>query len=193
MNCFSKVVLITTAFLLSGCATTRVVSSQVFAKAVVTPGSQLQNVRYRFERLPLQADNPEAGSAEQQAEQALSMVGLVRDDAKAQLSVQVNFHASLIAHERQKQLGSRSALRHRVKVYKVYGSTHISPASDYYREVSLIFRDLQSGIVVYETHASHTGAGRDSEPIYASLFKAALANYPNPPSNVQLVNIEIHD
>jgi hypothetical protein len=46
-------------------------------------GMSLQGAKYRFERLPSQANNPEAGLAEQHAQAAMTAVGLVRDDAAA--------------------------------------------------------------------------------------------------------------
>jgi Domain of unknown function (DUF4136) len=192
-------VLMTSALLLTGCATTRVVNSQVRAVATVPAGAQLQGAKYRFERLPLQANNPEAGLAEQQAEQALAAVGLVRDDAQAQLSVLVGFNNTQYIHDPAGRLGaypwrpygSVGFGRQGVWGYNMGWGMNPPPMTDYRREVSLILRDLRSGQVVYETHASHAGAWRDSEPIFATLFKAALANFPNPPAGVQRVNIEI--
>ena len=52
-------------------------------------------------------------------------------------------------------------------------------------------RDLKSGLVVYETRAVHAGPWRDSEIVFATLFKAALANFPNPPIGERRVNIEL--
>jgi hypothetical protein len=192
-------VLMTSALLLTGCATTRVVNSQVRAVATVPAGAQLQGAKYRFERLPLQANNPEAGLAEQQAEQALAAVGLVRDDAQAQLSVQVSFNNTQYIYDPAGRLGaypwrpygSLGFGRHGVWGYNMGWGMPPPPLTDYRREVSLVLRDLRSGQVVYETHASHYGIWRDSEPIFATLFKAALANFPNPPAGVQRVNIEI--
>jgi hypothetical protein len=65
------------------------------------------------------------------------------------------------------------------------------PPTHYRREVSLIMRDLKSGQVVYETRASHAGPWSDSVPIFATLFQAALANFPNPPAGPRRVNIEV--
>ena len=65
------------------------------------------------------------------------------------------------------------------------------PPTHYRREVSLIMRDLKSGQVVYETRASHSGPWRDNVPIFATLFQAALANFPNPPAGLRRVNIEL--
>ena len=198
MKRIATLVLIATALLLTGCATTRTVSSQVRAVATAPAGLSLQGAKYRFERLPLQAHNPEAGLAEQQAEQALAAVGLVRDDAQAQLSVLVGFQSAQYVYDPAGRLGAYP--------WRPYGalgfgrgswgynwgwSMNTPPMTDYRREVSLILRDLRTGQVVYETHASHYGVWRDSEAIFATLFKAALANFPNPPAGVQRVNIDI--
>ena len=186
------------ATLLTGCAGMRVVDSQVLAVANVPPGVQLQGARYRFERMPSQTGNPEAGLAEQQAEQALAAAGLVRDDAAAQISVLVGFQGTQYLAD---PWGSPYP--------GPYGSVSIGrgvpwgsgvgfgmgmrfpPPTHYRREVSLILRDLRSGQVVYETRASHDGPWSDSTTIFATLFKAALANFPNPPAGPQRVNIEI--
>ena len=186
------------AALLTGCAGMRVVDSQVLAVANVPPGVQLQGARYRFERLPSQTGNPEAGLAEQQAQQALAAVGLVRDDAGAQFSVLVGFQGSQYLADPWGQpypstWGSVSIGRG-----VPWGSgvgvgmgMRFPPPTHYRREVSLILRDLKSGQVVYETRASHDGPWSDSVTIFATLFKAALAHFPNPPAGMQRVNIEI--
>ena len=184
--------------LLSGCAGLRVVDSQVLALANVPAGLQLQGARYRFERLPSQAGNPEAGLAEQQAQQALAAVGLVRDDAAAQLSVLVGYQGTQYlvdpwGYPHPGPYGSLSIGRG-----VPWGSgvgvgmgMRFPPTTHYRREVSLILRDLQSGQVVYETRARHDGPWSDSATIFATLFKAALAHFPNPPAGTQRVNIEI--
>lgn len=186
------------AALLTGCAGMRVVDSQVLAVANAPPGVQLQGAKYRFERLPSQVSNPEAGLAEQQAEQALAAVGLVRDDAAAQLSVLVGFQGTQYladpwGYPYPGTYGSISIGRG-----VPWGSgvgfgmgMRFPPPTHYRREVSLILRDLKSGQVVYETRASHDGPWSDSTTIFATLFKAALANFPTPPAGPQRVNIEI--
>ena len=102
---FKPLALLVLAALLGGCASVRLLDTQVLALAQVPPGVQLQGARYRFERLPSQAGNPEAGLAEQQAEQALAAVGLVRDDAAAQLSVLVGGPLALNQPEALDSLG----------------------------------------------------------------------------------------
>jgi hypothetical protein len=199
MKRIAALLLTASALLLTGCATTRVVNSQVTAVATVPAGAQLQAAKYRFERLPLQVHNPEAGLAEQQAEQALAAVGLVRDDAQAQLSVLVGFQSAQYVYDPAGRLGAYPWRPYGAFAFGRNGAfgynwgvgMNAPPLTDYRREVSLILRDLRTGQVVYETHASHAGAWRDSAPIFATLFKAALANFPNPPAGVQRVNIEI--
>jgi hypothetical protein len=68
---------------LSGCASMRLIDSDVVSVAAVPAGMNLQGAKYRFERLPSQVHNPEAGLAEQQAQAAMTAVPLVRDDAGA--------------------------------------------------------------------------------------------------------------
>lgn len=190
------------AALLGGCAGLRIIDTQVLALAQVPPGVQLQGARYRFERLPSQAANPEAGLAEQQAEQALAAVGLQRDDAAAQLSVLVGFAGSQSLADPWGRpigpwpyggpVGSVSLSRgHWGSGVGVGVGMRFPPPTQYRREVSLVLRDLASGQVVYETRASHEGPWSDSVPIFATLFKASLANFPNPPAGPQRVNIEL--
>ena len=66
---------------LTGCASMRLIDSDVVSVPAVPAGMSLQGAKYRFERLPSQVHNPEAGLAEQQAQAAMTAVGLVRDDA----------------------------------------------------------------------------------------------------------------
>lgn len=185
--------------LLTGCAAMRVVDSDVVSVAAVPPGMSLQGAKYRFERLPSQVNNPEAGLAEQQAQAAMTAVGLVRDDALAQLSVMVGFHGTQYqADPWGRPIGPGWTPYGNVTIGTGIGS-HIGlgmgmrfpPPTHYRREVSLILRDLKSGQVVYETRASHDGPWSDSVPIFATLFQAALANFPNPPAGLRRVNIEL--
>jgi hypothetical protein len=197
MKRFLTIALLAASALLGGCAGMRIVDSQVTAIASAPVGMQLQGARYRFERLPSQMNSADIGMAEQQAEQAMAAVGLVRDDANAQLSVLVGLHSSAYLYDPYGRSGlypwrPAGSLTLGRGGYTGWGwGMHMPPVTDYRREVSLILRDLRSGQVVYETRASHYGVWNDSEAIFATLFKAALANFPNPPAGVQRVNIEI--
>lgn len=184
---------------LTGCASMRIIDSDVVSVAAVPPGMSLQGAKYRFERLPSQVNNPEAGLAEQQAQAAMAAVGLVRDDAGAQLSVLVGFAGTqYLADPWGRPLPPGWTPYGNVYIGNGVGS-HIGlgigmrfpPPTHYHREVSLIMRDLKTGQVVYETRAVHDGPWRDNTTIFATLFQAALANFPNPPTGLRRVNIEL--
>jgi hypothetical protein len=193
--------IVLTVGLLSGCATVRLIDSDVVSVPAVPAGMSLQGAKYRFERLPSQANNPEAGLAEQQAQTAMTAVGLVRDDANAQISVQVNFAGTQYLADpwgRPLPPGAWSPYYGSISVGRGVGPNvglgmgmRFPPPTQYRREVSLIMRDLRSGQVVYETRATHDGVWADSSPIFATLFQAALDNFPNPPAGPRRVNIEI--
>jgi Domain of unknown function (DUF4136) len=187
--------------LLSGCATVRRIDSDVVSVSAAPAGMKLQGAKYRFERLPSQANNPEAGLAEQQAEAAMTAVGLVRDDANAQISVLVGFAGTQYladAWGRPLPPGAWSPYYGSISVGRGVGphmglgmGMRFPPPTQYRREVSLLMRDLKSGQVVYETRAVHDGVWSDSTPVFATLFHAALANFPNPPAGLRRVNIDI--
>jgi hypothetical protein len=189
--------------LLTGCASMRLVDSDVVSVAAVPPGMRLQGAQYRFERLPSQLNNPEAGLAEQQAQAAMAAVGLVRNDAGASLSVMVGFSGTQYqADPWGRPIGPGWTPYGSIGIGSGLGGgfgSHIGlgvgmrfpPPTHYNREVSLIMRDLKSGQVVYETRASYSGPWSDSVPIFATLFQAALANFPNPPAGPRRVNIEL--
>ena len=61
----------------------------------------------------------------------------------------------------------------------------------YRSEVTLVLRDLRSMKIVYESQAKHEGPWPDRTIIYASLFEAALRDFPNPPAGARRVPIEI--
>ncbi len=185
--------------LLTGCASMRLIDSDVVSVAALPSGMSLQGAKYRFERLPSQVHNPEAGLAEQQAQAAMTAVGLVRDDAGASLSVMVGFSGTqYLADPWGRPLAPGWTPYGNIAIGSGFGShmglgmgMRFPPPTHYRREVSLIMRDLKSGQVVYETRASHSGPWSDSVPIFGILFQAALANFPNPPAGPRRVNIEL--
>jgi hypothetical protein len=188
---------------LTGCASMRLIDSDVVSVAAVPPGMSLQGAKYRFERLPSQVHNPEAGLAEQQAQAAMTAVGLVRDDATASLSVMLGFSGSqYLTDPWGRPLAPGWTPFGSITIGSGFGGglgSHVGlgmgmrfpPPTHYRREVSVVMRDLKSGQVVYETRASHAGPWSDSMPIFATLFQAALANFPNPPAGLRRVNIEL--
>jgi hypothetical protein len=196
---FSMPMAVLALSLLTGCTSMRLIDSDVVSVNAAPAGLSLQGARYRFERLPSQANNPEAGLAEQQAQAAMAAVGLVRDDEGANLSVLVGFSGTqYLADPWGRPMGSGLTPFGSLNIGSGFGPNfglgmgmRFPPPTHYKREVSVLMRDLKSGQVVYETRASHSGPWNDSVPIFATLFQAALANFPNPPAGLRRVNIEL--
>jgi hypothetical protein len=189
----ARSVLLLMVFLISGCASTRLIDSQVnsFAPQVIAAGAG-----YQFERLPSQlADPVSQAKLEKLAEQALAKVGLKRQNA-APLSVQVS------AVQRQENTLNQSGVGIGWGLGWVFGNGTISlgnrgalfpgleTQTTYWRQVSLIMRNA-SGAVVFESHASHEGIWSDGEVVLAAMLDAALQGFPTPPTGVRRVNIEI--
>jgi len=185
--------LLLVVFLMSGCASTRIIDSQVnsFATQMIAPGSG-----YQFERLPSQmADAANQAKLERLAEQALAKVGLKRQNA-APLGVQVS------AIQRQETYLTDSGLNIGWGLGWAWGHGALSVGSggplfpgldartSYWRQVSLIIRNA-AGAVVYESHASHDSIWSDSEAVLAAMLDAALQGFPTPPAGERRVNIEI--
>ena len=182
---------------LTGCASMRRIHSDVLTVANAPAGTVLQGARYRFERLPSQINNPEAGMAEQQAEAAMAAVGLVRDDANARISVLVGFSGMSYLTDAYGRpwsgpwvpYGHISVGR---GIYPQWGiSMQMPPTATYRREVSLLMRDLSTGQIVYETRAAHEGPWNDATAIFTALFQAALSQFPTPPTGPRRVTIDL--
>jgi hypothetical protein len=210
---WSQVVFLATAVaVLTGCASVRRIDSDVSSVAAAPAGVVLQGARYRFERLPSQANNPQVGLAEQQAQEAMTAVGLVRSDADAQLSVLVASVQSLYradAWGRPVPINAGPGWAPFFGHISIGNSGHVGrgsgtragasvgvgfpfpPPVHYRREVSLVFRDLRSGQVVYETRASHDGPWSDDGPVFSTLFQAAMSHFPNPPPGPRRVFIDL--
>ena len=178
--------------LLTGCASNRLIDSQVnaFAPQPVPTGSA-----YRFERLPSQQDNSAQDQLEAFAEEALAQVGLKHDDGHAAYSVQVSAtqRAQSVAVDRP-TIGWNLGW--------MFGNGGISVGSgglfpgleahtNYWYEVGLIVRHRASQTVVFETRATHDGPWADSAQILPAMLAAALQGFPHPPAGVRRVDIEI--
>ncbi|MBC7394360.1 MAG: hypothetical protein H7340_13600 [Variovorax sp.] len=73
-----------------------------------------------------------------------------------------------------------------------YGPAFPEMANSWYvREVSIVLRELASGQVVYETHASNDGPYNRSAAILSVMFEAALQGFPNPPAGERRVDIAL--
>lgn len=199
MRWIRTLALLLVAAALAGCASVRHIDADVLSWSTTPADMKLQGARYRFERLPSQASNPEAGLAEQHAQSALTLAGLVRDDANAQISVLVGVRASEYMLDPWGRpvppawapYGSIYWGRGLYPHWGVGLNMRLPPPTYYRREVSLLMRDLRTGQVVYETRAAHDGPWSDDQNLLPTLFRAALAGFPTPPAGSRKVIIDI--
>lgn len=178
--------------LLGGCATTRVVDSDV--RSFSSLPAAATTAAYRFERLPSQQSYAaQQDQLEVIAQQALAKVGLQRDDRAAKYSV-------LIGAQAQREIrynydpwwpGWGPHWRGHGSMFWRQPFPPYTETRLYKHEVSVIIRDLASSQLVYETHAAHDGLWADSAAIWPVMFEAALSGFPNPPPGMRRVNIEI--
>jgi len=203
------------AVLLSGCATSWTVDSNVstFSKlqGPVAPAT------YRFERLPSQqAQEASQQELEAMASAALQSVGLTRNDASPRYSAQIAARVSVEVSPWVDTMypgwgapyfyggvgygrgwGYPRGYYGRGWGYGGYGGWGgwYGPAYAsnpwYSREVSVVLRELPANQIVYETRAFNDGPYNLSGPVLAVMFLAAMQGFPNPPAGVRRVDIQI--
>lgn len=192
------------ALFLSACATgPRNVDAVVQTSAAQAPGSAvLAGARYRFERGVQAVGQPAPERLEAMAESALARVGLVRDEARPALSVQVAGNVSAYwVDGGGGPWGYRPGWSFGVGIGHGFrgggfGLGFGGPMWDptipaYLSEVSLLMRDLKTGQIVYDTRARHDGVWHDTENILAALFVAALEGYPAPAQAARRVDVPL--
>lgn len=182
--------LLATILLISACASTRLVDSQVqsFAPHTIATGTS-----YRFERLPSQHTQSHA-QLETIAQEALSGLGLRHDPTLAQLVVQLS----------SGQLTRKSAhgsgvdihygwmfSRGAVGLHQHGAFADLHAQTLYMRHVGLVIRDASTQTILYETHASNENPWTDDTAVFKALFKAALDGFPKPAEGVRRVDISI--
>ena len=183
--------LLCAALWLTGCASTRLVDSDVqsFSQLVGAPA----RATYSFERLPSQqAQGAQQSAVEEQARLALAKVGLRQDSAAPFYRVHVHARTDLLAYPDYWDgpgwgWGGLGVGR------GFYGglSMRFPPPTLYRREVGLILREAASGTVVYETRAVHEGVWTDNPAVFAAMFDAALSGFPTPPTGPRRIVLEI--
>lgn len=179
--------------LLAGCASTRLVDSdvQAFSQLQVLPVP----ASYRFERLPSQqAYSAQQDKVEALAREALAKVGLVENPRAPHFSAQVYARTDRLLspdYWYDPFWGGWGGWGGWGSGFYGGISMRFPPPTEYRREVGLILRDISSGRVVYETHAQHDGVWSDDLPVFAAMFDAALQGFPMPPAGPRRVNVEI--
>ena len=183
--------LLCAALWLTGCASTRLVDSDVqsFSQLAGAPA----RATYSFERLPSQqAQGAQQSAVEEQARLALAKVGLRQDSAAPFYRVQAHARIDLQAYPDYWDgpgwgWGGLGVGR------GFYGglSMRFPPPTLYRREVGLILREAATGNVVYETRAVHEGVWTDNPAVFAAMFDAALSGFPTPPTGPRRIVLEI--
>lgn len=188
--------------LLGGCSGMRLVESNVRSTAAIpTGGSGIEaGARYRFERLPSQQDQAETDSVEAIAEAELAEVGLVRDEAAAQYSVQLTTRMeSYLVDDWGRPYNGRVGTSIFIGTGNIgFGTgsmvgmgTRFPPSTQFRHEATLLIRDLGRNQVVYETRATHEGPWNDRYNILRAVLAAALKDFPTPPAGPRRVKVEI--
>lgn len=185
---------------LAGCATPRMIDSDVQSFTAAVPA--VRPALYRFERLPSQSDSALQNGIESMAAVALAKVGLTRAPLVSgavsgtaaaapsalyavQVQVQISAILSPYSSPYYDGLWGRRDIRHGFRL-----AMNLEP-SWYRHVVRLLLRDSASGQVVYETMANFDGPWADSERLLLTLFDSALQGYPNPPGGPRKVVIEL--
>jgi hypothetical protein len=193
-----KLLIVVCLLWLSGCSGMRLVDTDVNSFAtmpLVAPGAS-----YSFQRLLSQQAQAERQSAlEALVERALAPLGLKRDDAQAQYSVEVNATVRVDppALWERPFFGWSGWIMggpmHGGNAVIVTGAP-LFPVSEppfFRRQLDLFIRDLSSMQVVFETHASHDGRWSDNAAIFSAMLQAALKDFPQAPLGLRRINIEI--
>jgi len=193
--------------LLSGCGGMRVIQSQVQTTPQWTTPAPA-NALYRWERLPADVNNAQAGWAEVVLESALTPLGWTRNDLEAQYSVWIGVRtADYIADSWGRPIRGpwtnhvyiSMGTGYRAPAWGVgvgYGMpphrfNGFPPPYGYAQEVSIIIRDLRTSNVVYQTKASHDSPWSDHTTILQTMISAALQGFPNPPALNRRVDTSI--
>ena len=179
--------LVLVAVLLAGCATSRMIDSDVQSFVGTTP--PVKGASYRFERLPSQATNGAQDRIEAMTEQALDHAGLHRSDTAPRYLVQVSVGAEGVRNPYARPprhglvLGSNGLWYERSLL-----DMDMDPPWVRHR-LHLLLRDNTNGQVAYETSAVFEGPWGDTLNLLPPMLEAALQNYPQPGSHKVVVEL----
>ncbi|WP_313302474.1 DUF4136 domain-containing protein [Diaphorobacter sp.] len=192
------------ALLLAGCSTTRVVESQVdsYSSLAALPSPPT----YRLERLPSQNANAVRFDAiESQAQQALSRIGLERNDSNASLVLQLGAEAGRVPNP-YGDYGYYGHPYYGPGPFWGYGGFGFGrgwgmgmgmgwmmdrPTPLYHRKVSLVLRDAKTQKIVYESSAVYQDVWTNDPAIFGVLFDQALAGFPVPPRGARVLKTRV--
>ena len=202
---------------LAGCATSRVIDSDVTAFPTWKTTPPGPGTPYRFERLPSQqATAAQQSVIEAAARPALAKVGLVPSDAAARYSVQVLLNTQLVERVLADPFGYGGYGgfggfggiggfpghgRFGPGFYGHGGSRGASfglafplwtyESATFKHELTVLMRDLVTQQVAFETRALHFGPWNDSLNLLPALLDAALRGFPQPPEGTRRIHVEL--
>lgn len=175
---------------LGGCATTRVIDSEVRSFAGVTLPAQPAS--YRFERLPSQ--NLQAHAQEQLetiAQPLLERVGLRKSDTEPQFALVIKASVEAIENPTFSRSWKRQQWLDRDGLMR-FPSMGLMLEPPWYRySVSLLLRDIASSQTVFESSAQHLGPWSDTQQMLPAVIRAALSDYPRAQPQPHTVFIEV--
>ena len=190
---------LTATALLAGCSTVREVNS------TVQSFSSLQGIpvppTYRLETLPSQQGQVHFPAVEAQAQHALARVGMIRDDSRPSLVVQISAvaryardYASWPYYDPYWGPRWGWGMSYGRGWGMGFGGSMMmmdGPPLEYYRAVSIVMRDIKTQQIVYETSAQRQDVWTDDPAIFGILFDAALTGFPKPPEGPRTVRTVI--
>jgi hypothetical protein len=184
---------LTGAALLSGCATSRIIDTDVksFAGTPAAP----PNATYRFERLPSQEGSMDQNLVETMTAKALAKAGPVFSKDKPAYSVQVNLHIVRLPRDPRYDpwmIGYLPMGHHFGPGRLGYGGIGMYSETPWYRNsVHLVMRDLATSSVAFESTALFESPWPDSINIIPVMLDAALQGFPLPPQGPRTVSLEL--
>lgn len=189
------------ALFMAGCASLRVVNSDVTAFYQWRSAPPGPGTAYRFERLPSQrVVGTQQDYVEGLVRTALAKVGMEADAAAARYSVQVSVNTQVVERLPPDAPGYDGFGFATPGVFLDGGSNGASVglslpmrfSEPYYRrELSLLMRDLASNQVVFESRAVSEGVQSETLPVLSAMLDAALRGFPQPAAGTRRVQTEI--
>lgn len=164
---------------LSGCATSRNIDSEV--RSFGGPAPIAAGATYRFERLPSQ-DTKARQPLEDVAQRVLAAKGMVLADSKPSYSVQVHLEGQTLLPDAMTRWANspfpdRVVIAPDGSLWRQVRRPLMDPT--WYRyTLQVVVRDLTTGSVAYETRAVHDSPWSDAPNLIAPMLEAALSDFP---------------
>ena len=175
---------------LGGCATTRIVDSEVRSFAGVTPPAQPAS--YRFERLPSQDLQSYAQERlETIAQPLLESVGLRKEVTEPKYALVMKASVEAIENPTFSRSWKRQQWLDRDGFMRLPSMGLMLEPSWQRYSVSLVLRDIASSQTVFESSAQHMGPWSDTQQLLTAVIRAALSDYPRAQPQPHSVFIEV--